>query len=55
MVPGRDPEDDGDLRAVRDALRENPAPVLLPTHRVRGAPDGTPSDVREKLRSVEGI
>jgi len=55
MVPGRDPDDEADLRAVRDALGENPAPILLPTHRIRGGSDGTPSDVREKLRSVEGI
>lgn len=55
MVPARDPDDRADLTAVRDALLENPAPILLSTHRVRGAPDATPEDVREKLRSVEGI
>jgi len=55
MVPGRDPDEESDLTAVRDALRENPAPILLPTHRVRGAPGGAPADVAETLRSLEGI
>jgi len=55
LVPGRDPDDQDDLRAVRDALAANPLPILIPTHRVRSAPAGAPSDVAEKLRSLEGL
>lgn len=55
LVPGRDPDDQDDLRAVRDALAANPLPILIPAHRVRGAPAGAPTDVAEKLRSLEGL
>jgi len=55
MVPDRDADEEADLAAVRDALGANPAPLLIPTHRVLGAPDGTPRSVAETLRSVEGI
>ena len=55
MAPGRDPDEEEDLAAVRDALGENPAPILIPTHRVRGGRAGAPADVAETLRSIEGI
>lgn len=55
MVPGRNPEDEEDQAAVREALAANPAPILIPTHRVRDGPSGVPSDVASKLRSLEGI
>jgi methylated-DNA-[protein]-cysteine S-methyltransferase len=55
MVPGRDPDDADDLTAVSDALSENPAPIFVPTHRVRDGPDGMPSDVAAALRAVEGV
>jgi methylated-DNA-[protein]-cysteine S-methyltransferase len=55
MVPGRDVDEESDLAAVRDALGENPAPILIPTHRVRGGRAGEPADVGETLRSIEGI
>lgn len=55
MTPGLDGESDGDLRAVREALTENPAPLLIPDHRVRDGPGGTPPGIVDKLRSIEGI
>ncbi|MFB6083149.1 MAG: MGMT family protein [Halorientalis sp.] len=53
MTPGLDDEDD--QRAVREALTENPAPLLIPDHRVRDGPGATPPAVVDKLRSIEGI
>ncbi|MFW5974267.1 MAG: methylated-DNA--[protein]-cysteine S-methyltransferase, partial [Natrialbaceae archaeon] len=38
MVPGRSPDDESDLAAVREGLAANPAPILIPDHRVRDAP-----------------
>jgi methylated-DNA-[protein]-cysteine S-methyltransferase len=55
MTPGLDGESDDDLRAVREALTENPAPLLIPDHRVRDGPGATPPAIVDKLRSVEGI
>ncbi len=54
MVPGQSKES-GDNSAIREALAANPAPLLIPTHRVRDVPSGMPADVAEKLRSVEGL
>lgn len=55
MVPGRDADDEGDRRDAREALAANPAPLFIPTHRVRDGPSGMPADVEGKLRSVEGL
>jgi methylated-DNA-[protein]-cysteine S-methyltransferase len=55
MVPGRSDSDDDDLAAVQDGLAANPAPILVPTHRVSDGPSGMPSDVASKLRALEGI
>jgi methylated-DNA-[protein]-cysteine S-methyltransferase len=55
MVPGRSPGDESDLAAVREGLAANPAPLLIPTHRVCDGPPGMPADVASKLRSLEGI
>jgi len=55
MVAGRDADEESDLAAVRDALGENPAPILIPTHRVRGGRGGEPAEVGGTLRSIEGI
>lgn len=38
---------------VREALRRNPTPLVVPDHRVRGGPGGAPSDVSERLREIE--
>ncbi|RXK48522.1 MGMT family protein [Halorientalis pallida] len=55
IAPGLDDESDDDVRAVREALTENPAPLFVPDHRVRDGPGATPPAVVDKLRSVEGI
>jgi methylated-DNA-[protein]-cysteine S-methyltransferase len=55
MVPGRDPEEESDLTAVREALASNQTPIFVPTHRVRDGPSGMPADVESKLRSLEGL
>jgi len=55
MTPGLDPEDDADRRLVRTALEANPAPLLIPDHRVRDGPSGAPSGVVQQLRTIEGL
>ncbi|PCR91698.1 MGMT family protein [Natrinema ejinorense] len=55
MTSGLDHEDDDDIILVRTALDENPAPLLLPDHRVRDGPSAAPPDVEQKLRSLEGL
>ncbi|PSQ54525.1 cysteine methyltransferase [Halobacteriales archaeon SW_8_68_21] len=54
-IGGFDPDDADDVAAVRDALADNPIPLLLPDHRVSGGPHATPGDVRRALRRIEGI
>jgi len=53
MTPGLDPDDD--LQLVRTALAENPAPLLVPDHRVRDGPSAAPPEVEQRLRSLEGL
>lgn len=55
MTPGIDHEDDADLTLVRTALDENPAPLLIPDHRVRDGPSAAPPAIEQKLRSLEGL
>lgn len=55
MVPGLDPEDDDDRRTIRQALADNPAPLLIPDHRVRDGPSAAPPAVEQQLRSIEGL
>ena len=55
MTPGRDPDEEGTQTAVREALAANPAPILIPTHRVRDGPGGAPASIEQKLRAVEGL
>ena len=55
MVPGRDADDEDDQRVAREALANNPAPIFVPTHRVRDGPGSAPADVIQKLRSLEGL
>lgn len=50
-----DPDDDEWRTIVQSALAENPAPLLLPDHRVWGGPSAAPPAVAQKLRSIEGI
>jgi methylated-DNA-[protein]-cysteine S-methyltransferase len=54
MTPGLD-GDDGERQLVRTALAENPAPLLIPDHRVRDGPGAAPPAVEQRLRSVEGL
>ncbi|WP_229121634.1 MGMT family protein [Halapricum desulfuricans] len=55
MTPGLDPEEANDRETVRTALGENPAPLLLPDHRVRDGPSAAPSGVVDQLRRIEGL
>lgn len=55
MTAGLDPEDDADRRLVRTALDANPAPILIPDHRVRDGPSGAPPGVVQQLRKIEGL
>ncbi|ELY51604.1 MGMT family protein [Natronococcus jeotgali] len=55
MTPELDHEDDEDLTLVRTALDSNPAPILIPDHRVRDGPSAAPPPVEQKLRSLEGL
>ncbi|WP_132059649.1 MGMT family protein [Halorussus amylolyticus] len=55
MTSGIDHTDEDDLNVVRTALDENPAPLLIPDHRVRDGPSAAPPSVEQKLRSVEEL
>lgn len=55
MTEGLSSDDQADLTAVREALAANPAPLLIPDHRVRDGPSGAPPAVEQKLRAVEGL
>jgi methylated-DNA-[protein]-cysteine S-methyltransferase len=55
MTPGLDGEDETDQQTVRAALAANPAPLLVPDHRVRDAPSAAPPDVEQKLRRLEEL
>ncbi|WP_222920015.1 MGMT family protein [Natrinema sp. SYSU A 869] len=55
MTSGIDHQDEDDIILVRTALDENPAPLLIPDHRVRDGPSAAPPDVEQKLRSLEGL
>jgi methylated-DNA-[protein]-cysteine S-methyltransferase len=55
MSAGLDADDEAALELVRRALADNPAPLLIPDHRVRDAPSAPPTDVAQRLRSLEGL
>ena len=55
MTPTMDPDDEQDVITVREALAENPIPVLVPDHRVRDGPSALPPQVEQKLRSLEDL
>lgn len=55
ITPGLDSDDDGDRQLVRTALAENPAPLVIPDHRVQDGPSAAPPAVETRLRSVEGL
>lgn len=54
MTPKLD-ADDGDHQLVRTALAENPAPLVVPDHRVRDGPSAAPPEVEQRLRSLESL
>lgn len=55
MTPELDPDDDDDVILIRTALDANPAPLVIPDHRVRDGPSAAPPPVEQKLRSLEGL
>ncbi|WP_049922794.1 MGMT family protein [Halopiger djelfimassiliensis] len=55
MTPALDPDDEADVTLVRTALDGNPAPILIPDHRVRDGPSAAPPAVEQKLRSLEDL
>lgn len=55
MTPGLADDDEDDQRLVRETLAENPAPLLVPDHRVRDGPSAAPPAVEQFLRRVEGL
>jgi methylated-DNA-[protein]-cysteine S-methyltransferase len=55
MTADLDADDEGDRETVRTALANNPAPLLIPDHRVRDGPSAAPPAVEQKLRAVEGL
>ena len=52
-LAGMDEDSEEDQATVRDALRENPMPLLIPDHRVRDAQGATPPAVATALRDLE--
>lgn len=54
-TPGLNAEEDDDLETVREALANNPVPILIPDHRVRNGPSGAPAEVEQRLRALEGL
>ncbi len=55
-TPGLAGEDDAEAhQLVRTALAENPAPLVIPDHRVRDGPSAAPPEVEQRLRSLEGL
>ena len=55
MTPGLDGDTDDAHQLVRTALAENPAPLVVPDHRIRDGPSAAPPAVEQRLRSVEGL
>lgn len=55
MTPGLDPSDDEDRTTVRQALADNPVPLLIPDHRVRDGPSALPPAVEQRLRNLEDL
>jgi methylated-DNA-[protein]-cysteine S-methyltransferase len=55
MTAGLDADDEDAFRTVRTALAENPAPLIIPDHRVHDGPSAAPPAVEQKLRSIEGL
>ena len=52
-LAGMDEDSEADQTTVRDALRDNPMPLLIPDHRVRDTQGATPPDIAATLRELE--
>lgn len=50
---GLDSTDEAHHDRVREALDANPAPLIIPDHRVRDGPSGAPPAIEQRLRSLE--
>lgn len=55
MTPGLDPDSEDDGILIRTALDENPAPLVIPDHRVSDGPSAAPPPVEQRLRSLEEL
>jgi methylated-DNA-[protein]-cysteine S-methyltransferase len=55
MAAGLDPDEQADVRTIREALATNPVPLIIPDHRISDGPSGAPDPVVETLRTVEGL
>ncbi|MFB6085380.1 MAG: methylated-DNA--[protein]-cysteine S-methyltransferase [Halodesulfurarchaeum sp.] len=53
--PGLDPDANEDVATARTALAENPVPLLIPDHRVRGGPSAAPPEIEAALEDIEGL
>lgn len=49
------PEETDKQRVVREALAENPVPLIIPDHRVQDGPSAAPPAVEQRLRALEGL
>lgn len=54
MTPSLADDEDG-IRTVRTALTNNPAPLLIPDHRVRDGPSSAPPVVVQRFQSIENV
>jgi methylated-DNA-[protein]-cysteine S-methyltransferase len=54
-IAGLDPDDEDALDSAREALAQNPVPLILPDHRVRDGPSPTPPEIEQRLRVLEGL
>ncbi|SNZ13156.1 methylated-DNA-[protein]-cysteine S-methyltransferase [Natronoarchaeum philippinense] len=55
MTPNLNDDEEADIALVRTALAENPAPLLIPDHRISDGPSAAPPPVEQRLRSIEGL
>ena len=52
-LAGLEEDNEDDQATVREAVRANPMPLLIPDHRVRDTQGATPADVAARLREIE--
>jgi methylated-DNA-[protein]-cysteine S-methyltransferase len=55
MTAGLDEDEAEDRQTVEAGLTGNPAPLLVPDHRVRDGPGAAPDDVADRCRRIEGL